>query len=111
MTENTSENSSAQTEDREEIESNIEEPTLSEKEDVILKCKNGKAPGKDGINIELIKYGGEKIHEELYELIRRVWKTETLPREWRKGEIVTIYKKGDRSQCKNYRGITLLSTA
>lgn len=56
-----------------------DEPTFNEAKEIILNCKNGKAPGKGGINLELIKYGGEKIQRELYELIKEIWKIETIP--------------------------------
>ena len=35
----------------------------------------------------------------------------SLPRAWKDGSIVTIYKKGDRTDCGNCRGISLLSIA
>jgi hypothetical protein len=31
-----------------------------------------------------------------------------IPEDWCKGIIVPVYKKGDRKQCVNYKGITLL---
>ena len=34
---------------------------------------------------------------------------EIVPRQWRDGLIVNIFKKGDREDPGNYRGITLLS--
>lgn len=88
----------------------ILEPTLEEIKQVIKTSRNGRAPGKDGINNELLKYGGEVLHEYIYEMIRKIWKEEKMPKEWESGQIVTLHKKGDQQNCKNYRGITLLST-
>ena len=38
-----------------------------------------------------------------------VWKLGKTPRDWQTGVIIPIFKKGDRKQCTNYRGISLLS--
>ena len=38
------------------------------------------------------------------------FKSGVVPEEWRSAVIVTLYKgKGERTECKNYRGISLLS--
>ena len=38
-----------------------------------------------------------------------IWQDEIVSRQWREGLIVNIFKKGDREDPANYRGITLLT--
>ena len=38
-----------------------------------------------------------------------VWTEESIPKHWRQGLIVSLYKKGDTEDLGNYRGITLLN--
>ena len=37
------------------------------------------------------------------------WKLGKTPKDWQTGVIIPIYKKGNRKECTNYRGILLLS--
>ena len=37
------------------------------------------------------------------------WKYNKTPRDWQTGVVILIFKKGDCKQCRNYRGISLLS--
>ena len=39
-----------------------------------------------------------------------MWKIEHAPKRWREGVAVNLFKKGDKADPGNYRGITLLST-
>jgi hypothetical protein len=70
-----------------------------------------KSPGTDQILAELIKAGGETFYCEIYRLICSIWNKEELPWQWKESIIVSIYKKGDKTDCNNYQGISLLSTA
>jgi hypothetical protein len=40
-----------------------------------------------------------------------IWNKEELPHQWKKSIVVPIHKKGDKTDCSNYRGILLLSTS
>jgi len=42
---------------------------------------------------------------EIHKLITSIWKKEKLPEESKKSIIVPIHKKGDKTDCNNYRGI------
>ena len=62
------------------------------------------------IPAELIISGGKTICFAILKLIISIWNKEELPEEWNESLIVTIYKKGDETDCNNYRGISLLPT-
>ena len=47
--------------------------------------------------------------ELLKQLFSVVWQEECVPSRWREGLIVNLFKKGDKEEPGNYRGITLLS--
>ena len=45
----------------------------------------------------------------LQQLFSVVWREEIVPPQWREVLIVNLFKKGDKEDPGNYRGITLLS--
>jgi hypothetical protein len=59
----------------------------------------------------LIKAGSETLYSEIHRLICCIWNKEELPQQWKESIIVPIYKKEDKTDCNNYQGISLLSTA
>ena len=69
-----------------------------------------KAPGKDGIPPELIKIAVGPLADHLLDLLQQCWIEGKVPQDMKDSVIVTIYKnKGDRSDCNNHRGISLMS--
>jgi len=76
----------------------------------LLKIKIHKSPGTDQIPAELIQAGGRTICYEIHKLIISSWNKEELPQEWKESINVPIYKKGDKTDCNYYRGISLLPT-
>ena len=54
-----------------------------------------------------------KLASSLYKLSLQTScrETEEIPKDWKDGIIVPVFKKGRRKDCGNYRGISLLSIA
>ena len=86
----------------------VSEKSASEVELAIENIRSHKSSGIDQIPAELIKAGGRTLRYEIHKLINSIWNKEELPEEWKKSTIVPIYKKGDKTDCSNYRGISLL---
>jgi hypothetical protein len=89
----------------------VPEPSLIEVEIAVGKLRRYKSPGTDQIPTELIKAEGETLYSEIHKLICCIWNKEELPQQWKESVIILIHKKGDKTDCNNYRGISLLSTA
>lgn len=60
---------------------------------VIKSLKNNKAAGEGRICGELLKIGGPRLTDELFNLISRIWHKEEIPIEWRTSIICPILKK------------------
>ena len=87
-----------------------DEPNMDELVAAIDRLPQGKAPGMDGIPAEVVQVAGEPFMENLHELLLKCWRDGEVPQDMRDAKIVTLYKnKGDKSDCNNYRGISLLS--
>ena len=86
-------------------------PSKSEVKNAIVKLSNGKAPGKDGIPAEIFKYGGPIMIKKLTSLFKSMWQKGVVPQDFKDASVVSLFKKGKKSVCDNYRGISLLSTA
>ena len=84
-------------------------PTITEVKCAINELASGKAPGKDGIPIEVIRSGQDTLTLQIHQLIELCWREGQVPQDFKDSSIITLYKnKGDRSDCNNYRGISLL---
>ena len=88
---------------------NLNRPSRTEIRKAIKALKNNKAPGPDGVPAEALKASIQVSTEMLYELFGKIWISEVVPKDWTCSHIVKLPKKGTLDQCKNYRGISLLS--
>ena len=84
-----------------------EPPTEDEIIEAIDHLKRNKAGGSNGILPEMVKVCGANILEYIQDLFDTVWH-EGVPQEWKDALLIPIPKKGDLSQCDNWRGISLL---
>jgi hypothetical protein len=85
----------------------VPEPRIFEVEVAVGKLKRFKSPGVDQIPAEEVQ-AGETLHSEIHMLMKLIWNKEELPHQWKNSIVVPIYKKGDKTECSNYRGISLL---
>ena len=84
-------------------------PTLAEVKEAIKAMKSGKAGGLDGITADMLKAEEVYTPVHLHSILGNIWNDMDIPKEWTTGLIIKLPKKGDLSDCNNWRGITLLS--
>ena len=98
-----------------EAETNEEEDDpdilLSEVEHAVDRLRNGKSPGIDNIQAELLKETGDEGLIIIHRLCNKIWKCKEWPEDWKKAVFLPIPKKGDTRDCANNRTISLISHA
>ena len=93
---------------RREVE--VEEIRQEEVETAMHKMKKGKATGADEVWLEMLEMAGDVGVKWTGRLLNVCMQEGRIPKEWRMGLIVPIWKrKGDVHDPGKYRGITLLS--
>ena len=74
------------------------------------KVKNGKAAAKGEITGVMIKSGGDPVVDWMWRVCNTAFESGVVAEDWTSTVIVPLYKgKGERNECTNYRGISLLS--
>ena len=90
------------------------QPTMQELTDAIRSLANGKAVGPDGVSVELFKItlnGDPALRRRLVDIVIRIWRGGAVPQQWKDVIIMVLHKKKDRTECGNYRGISLIAHA
>ena len=91
-------------------EENEREITMEEVKRALNEMKGGKAPGMDGVRVEMLKEGGVTVLEWLVRMFNICFMLSIVPVDWVIACMVPLYKgKGDMYECSNSRGISLLS--
>ena len=91
-------------------EENEREITREEVKRTSNETKGGKAPGMDGVRMEMLRVGGVTVLEWLVRVFNMCFMLSIAPVDWVTACMVPLYKgKGDVHECRNFRGISLLS--
>lgn len=99
----------------EPITVNIQEEIseLSINRELIIKyldtIKIDKSPGLDRLHPRLLVELKREIAHPLLLIFKQSINTSKLPEDWKKAQISAIFKKGNKSQAKNYRPVSLTS--
>ena len=72
--------------------------------------KTSKAIGLGKISARLLKDSADIIAPSLQALINRSFLEGKFPNNWKSAKIVALFKSGDKSNCDNYRPISILPT-
>ena len=75
---------------------------------IINNQDSNKAHGHDMISIRMLKLCGEAICRPLNIIFKTCLNTGKFPSEWKKGNVVPIYKKDDKQNVNNYCPVSLL---
>ena len=65
------------------------------------------SPGPDGIHPRILKEASSQVAQPLTMLFQKSLNTGILPKEWKLGTVVPIFKKGNRQDPGNYRPVSL----
>ena len=76
---------------------------------IINKLNINKGPGPDGIHTKLITEVAEEIILPLEHIYNMSILTGVVPSELKIARVIPIYKKGEKSDCSNYRPISMLN--
>ena len=58
---------------------------------------------------KFLKYGGSEARNKLLKIMNMIFEKGEVPNDFRKNLITLLYKKGDKSECRNCQGISLVS--
>ena len=90
------------------------QPTEEEVATAIKAMANAKAVGSEGLPVDFKKLGlpqDRAVLIELHRLVTLIWCEGKVPKRWKDAVITVFHQKNDKTECVNYRSISLVSHA
>ena len=75
----------------------------------LISLNEFRSPGPDELHPRVIKELEEELSEPLSIIFVKSWKTGEVPDDWRRANVVHIFKKGKKEEPGNYRPVSLTS--
>lgn len=82
---------------------------LEEVEEVLIKAKKNKAPGEDRVTYEFFVHATIRFKEMLVAVYNKIMTEGIVEDSYLKSLIFPIFKKGNRNEVQNYRGISFMN--
>ena len=83
--------------------------TINDVRDILLNLNPSKASGPDMVSCKMLKETAHSIAPSLTRLISLSLSNKKVPQGWKEANVVPVHKKGNKSDCNNYRPISLLN--
>ena len=78
------------------------------KEQVMNKMKDGnKVIGPDRVLGHILKECREELIDPIYNILKYSIETREVPKEWKRADVIPIYKGGSKNEPLNYKPISL----
>ncbi|VDN12156.1 unnamed protein product [Dibothriocephalus latus] len=86
-------------------------PSEDEVADAMQRLRTNKACREYGISAEIYKSCVDTLAHRLHAVIVQAWREEAVPDDWGSGILVPVHRRGYKTKCENYHGISLINVA
>ena len=83
--------------------------SVQETFDALNQLNLRKSPGLDGISVKLLKDTSDVIAQPLANIFNLSLQTAFFPEEWKIAKVSPVFKEGNKTDCGNYRPISVIS--
>ena len=83
--------------------------SVQETFDALNQLNLRKSPGLDGISVKLLKDTSDVIAQPLANIFNLSLQTAIFPDEWKIAKVSPVFKEGNKTDCGNYRPISVIS--